>query len=208
MFRQLYSRQALQHLVDQSQDVKYAYHGNATPSYGPVPLAPASPYATSYEKSHPYPFSVTAAENPLKSHGWRVQPDGTDICAKPGTGSGECGAGIPAGKKLSLRILYASGDDGYTIMMDNFQSAARQAGIGITLSEGQFNQITAVTGVCAMGSKACDWDGVMYGGTTMSMYPAGNGMFNTNANGQGNYTSTEADKLIGDTEFQPSSSRG
>ena len=39
LFRQLYIRQALQHLVNQPQDVKYAFHGGATPSYGPVPLA-------------------------------------------------------------------------------------------------------------------------------------------------------------------------
>jgi len=203
LFRQLYIRQALQHLVNQPQDVKYAYNGNATPSYGPVPLAPASPYATQYEKSNPYPFSITAAENLLKAHGWKVTPNGTDTCVQPGTGSADCGAGIPKGKALTFKILYASGDPGYTIMMDNFQSAARTAGVSIVLSQGQFNQITAVTGVCSMGQSACNWDGVMYGGSTMGIYPTGNGFFNTNANGQGNYNSAEADQLINATEYQP-----
>jgi peptide/nickel transport system substrate-binding protein len=203
LFRQLYIRQALQRLVNQPQDVKYAYNGNATPSYGPVPLAPVSPYTTPYERSNPYPFSITAAESLLRAHGWTVRPNGTDVCSSPGTGSADCGAGIPAGKTLTFKILYASGDTGYSIMMDNFQSAAHTAGIDIVLSQGQFNQITAVTGVCSMGQSACDWDGVMYGGSTMGIYPTGNGFFNTNANGQGNYNSAEADQLINDTEYQP-----
>jgi peptide/nickel transport system substrate-binding protein len=207
LFRQLYIRQALQHLVNQPQDVRYAFNGNATPSYGPVPLAPASPYTTPYEQSNPYPFSVTAAESLLKAHGWTVRPNGTDVCSQPGTGSADCGAGIPAGKALSFKILYASGDDGYTIMMDNFQSAAHTAGIDMVLSQGQFNQITAVTGVCSMGTSACDWDGVMYGGSTMGVYPTGNGFFNTGANGQGNYSSGEADQLINATEYQPGTSQ-
>ena len=203
LFRQLYIRQALQHLVDQPQDVKFAYHGNATASYGPVPLAPTSPFTTSYERSNPYPFSVADAESLLRSHGWAVHSGGTDTCAKPGTGPSECGAGIPAGKALKFKILYASGDPGYQVMMENFQSDARSAGITLELSQGQFNQITGVTGVCAMGSKACNWDGVMYGGTTMDIYPTGNGMFNTDANGQGNYSSSEANQLINATEYEP-----
>jgi peptide/nickel transport system substrate-binding protein len=207
LFRQLYIRQALQHLVNQPQDVQYAYHGNATSSYGPVPLAPASPYTTPYERSDPYPFSVAAAESLLTAHGWSVKPNGTDICVRPGTGHADCGAGISEGKALTFKVLYASGDPGYTIMMDNFQSAAHSAGIDIVLSQGEFNQITAVTGVCKMGTSACNWDGVMYGGTTMSMYPTGNGMFNTDANGQGNYSSAEANQLINATEYQPGMSQ-
>jgi peptide/nickel transport system substrate-binding protein len=206
LFRQLYIRQALQHLVNQPQDVQYGYHGNATPSYGPVPLAPPSPYTTPYERSNPYPYSVNTAEGLLTAHGWKVTPGGTDTCTSPGTGPKDCGAGIPNGKTLTLKILYDPYDTGYTIMMDNFQSAAHSAGIGVQLSQGQFNQITAVTGVCSMGSKACNWDGVMYGGSTMSVYPTGNGFFNTNANGQGNYSSPEADTLINDTEYQSGTS--
>jgi peptide/nickel transport system substrate-binding protein len=202
LFRQLYIRQALQHVVNQPQDVEYAYHGNATASYGPVPLAPPSPYTTAFERSNPYPFSISAAESLLRSHGWAVHPGGTDTCALPGTGPSECGAGIPKGKALSFKVVYASGDPGYTIMMDNFQSAARSAGITVQLSEGQFNQITGITGVCAMGTSACNWDGVMYGGSTMGVYPTGNGFFNTNANGQGNYNSAEADQLINATDYQ------
>jgi peptide/nickel transport system substrate-binding protein len=203
LFRQLYIRQALQHLVNQPQDVTYAFHGEATPTYGPVPLAPPSPYTTTYEQSNPYPFSVATAESLLRANGWTVQPGGTDTCAKPGTGPGECGAGIAAGKALTFRVVYASGDPGYEVMMSSFQSDAKQAGVTVQLSQGQFNQITGVTGVCSTGQSACNWDGVMYGGTTMPQYPTGNGMWNTNANGQGNYSDPTADALINDTEYEP-----
>jgi peptide/nickel transport system substrate-binding protein len=202
LFRQLYIRQALQHLVDQPQDVKYAFDGEATPTYGPVPLAPASPYTTSYERSNPYPYSTAVAQGLLAAHGWTISKGGTDTCARPGTGPADCGAGIPAGKQLTFKILYASDDPQYAVMMEAFQSAARSVGITLELSQGQFNQITAVTGVCSMGQSACDWDAVMYGGTTFGVYPTGNGMFNTNANGQGNYASPTADTLINDTEYK------
>ncbi len=202
LFRQLYIRQALQRLVDQPQDVKYAYNGQATPTYGPVPLAPASPFTTAYERSNPYPYSASAAQSLLSSHGWTISKGGTDSCARPGTGSADCGAGIAKGKQLSFKILYASGDPQYSVMMEAFQSAARSVGVSIELSEGQFNEITAVTGVCSMGQSACNWDGVMYGGTTFGVYPTGDGMFNTNANGQGNFSSPTADALINDTEYK------
>jgi peptide/nickel transport system substrate-binding protein len=202
LFRQLYIRQALQHLVNQPQDVKYAYDDQATPSYGPVPLAPASPYTTPYERANPYPYSTSAALSLLSSHGWTISKGGIDTCARPGAGAGECGAGIAKGKQLSFKFLYASGDPQYAVMMEAFQSAARSAGINIELSEGQFNEITAVTGVCSPGQSACNWDGVMYGGTTFGIYPTGNGMFNTDANGQGNYSSPTADALINDTEYK------
>ena len=35
-------------------------------------------------------------------------PGGASTCAKPGTGAGECGAGIPAGTKLAFNVIYAS----------------------------------------------------------------------------------------------------
>jgi peptide/nickel transport system substrate-binding protein len=201
LFQQLYIRQALQRLVNQPQDVKYAYNGDATPSYGPVPLAPTSPFTTAYERGNPYPFSIPAAEALLRSHGWAVHPGGTDTCAHPGTAADECGAGIASGKALSFRVVYASGNPDYDVMMENFQSAAHSAGVTVNLSEGQFNEITGITGVCTIKQSACNWDGVMYGGTTYGVYPTGNGFYNTDANGQGNYNSAEADKLINETEY-------
>jgi peptide/nickel transport system substrate-binding protein len=201
LFRQLYIRQALQELVNQPQDVKYAFNGLATPTYGPVALDPPSPYVTSYEKDNPYPFSIASATKLLSSHGWKINKGGTDVCQDAGTGSNQCGANIPAGKQLSFKFVYTSGTPEYTVMMDNYQSDASKAGVTLQLSEGQFNNITGITGPCTMGSSACDWDGVMYGGTIDPTYPTGNGMYDTDAAGQGSYTSAEADSLINATLY-------
>ena len=38
----------------------------------------------------------------LKAHGWKVVPGGTTTCAKAGTASDECGAGIPVGTPISF----------------------------------------------------------------------------------------------------------
>ncbi|MGH9074553.1 MAG: ABC transporter substrate-binding protein, partial [Acidimicrobiales bacterium] len=78
LLQQLYVRQALQHLVDQQAIVADAYGGYASPTYGPVPLAPPNPYASPAEAADPYPFSVSDAAQLLSSHGWQVTPGGPD----------------------------------------------------------------------------------------------------------------------------------
>ena len=40
-------------------------------------------------------------------------PGGTTTCAKPGTGTGDCGAGITKGEKLVFNLQY---DNGFTYM--------------------------------------------------------------------------------------------
>jgi hypothetical protein len=58
------------------------------------PGDPLSPYLPQDAKTDPYPFSVPAAITLLKQNGWTVHPGGTDVCAKAGTGGGQCGAGL------------------------------------------------------------------------------------------------------------------
>ena len=74
----------------------------AAQAYGPVPSVPASPFTPSNATTNPYPFSVDAAANLLKSHGWTVNPGGTNVCKSAGSGANQCGAGIPAGQKLEF----------------------------------------------------------------------------------------------------------
>ncbi len=204
LFRQLYIRQALQHLVNQPQDVKYAFGGAATPSYGPVPLSPASPYATPYEKSNPYPFSVRAATQLLASHGWSIHAGGTDTCTRPGTGGSDCGAGIRAGQQFTVKVLYPSGDTNFATMMENLQSAARSAGISMLLNSGEFNQVTSEISVCKAGTAACSWQAGTWGGWTMSQYPTGLGIFTTDTTGMPAPVGPQINKLVGATEYSPS----
>lgn len=204
LFRQLYIRQALQRLVNQPQDVQYALHGAGNPSYGPVPLEPASPYTTHYETSNPYPFSVSSATALLTSHGWTVHPGGTDTCARPGTGPSDCGAGIKAGQPFTLKVLYPSGDPNFAVMMESWQSAARSAGIGMALSSGQFNQVTSEISVCKMGTAACSWQAGTWGGWTLNQYPTGQGIFTTDTTGMPAPIGPEINKLVNETEYSPS----
>ena len=85
---QLYFRQAMQHLEDQAGQIKAYFNGDGDPAYGPIPDYPKSPFLPSNAATNPYPFSVTDAMSMLKANGWNVVPNGTDTCAKPGTGSG------------------------------------------------------------------------------------------------------------------------
>src|SRR3984957_16346789 len=107
---QLYIRQALAHLQDESAVInsKGIFDGAAGQAYGPVPAVPKSPFAPANALSNPYPFSISAASKLLSSHGWDVKPGGTTTCTKPGSASDECGAGIPAGTPLTWNLIYAS----------------------------------------------------------------------------------------------------
>jgi peptide/nickel transport system substrate-binding protein len=66
-----------------------------------------------------------------------VVPNGQSTCAKPGTGSGECGAGIPDG--TPIKFVWASPPQAqaadFGLLADTVASIAKQAaGIDITIS--------------------------------------------------------------------------
>jgi peptide/nickel transport system substrate-binding protein len=109
ILRQLYFRQAFQHLVDQTGWIHAYYSGLGVPTYSPVPARPANPYSDARATVNPYPFSVPAARKLLTAHGWKVVPDGVTTCTRPGPGSGECGAGIKAGQPLTFTLMYPAG---------------------------------------------------------------------------------------------------
>src|SRR5262249_50521080 len=109
IFRQLYFRQAFQHLINQPEYISKIFQGSAPPPYGPGPIQPANPFVDSFEKANPSPFDVSAAKTLLTSHGWTVKAGSAAVCAKAGSGAGECGAGVKAGSKLSISLDYASG---------------------------------------------------------------------------------------------------
>lgn len=171
IFNQLYIRQALQRLVDQQSWIKNAFNGYAYPLYGPVPTYPTNQYATSYEKSDPYPFSVTAARQLLTSHGWTIPSSGPATCTKPGAAADECGAGIKQGQSLSFNIVYGSGTQSLSTEMQDYQSTARQAGISISLKTLPVNSLFAMDGPCtSSGGPTCTWQ-ILYFGGPVSMQP-------------------------------------
>ena len=82
ILRQLYFRQAFQHLVDQRGWIHAYYQGLGVPTYSPVPAAPKNPYSDAAANVNPYPFSVADAARILSDHGWRVIANGITSCAR------------------------------------------------------------------------------------------------------------------------------
>jgi peptide/nickel transport system substrate-binding protein len=193
---QLYFRQAMQHLEDQAGQIKAFFGGDGDPAYGPIPVYPRSPYLPSNAATNPYPFSIKGAISLLKAHGWDVTPNGTDACAKPGTGSGECGAGIPGGTKLAFTLIYNSSTPIPQQAMD-LASDAKQAGIKLSLSASNFNYMIQNYNDAISPADENQWAMEDFGGETNAAYPTQFGFLNTGGPGQlGDYSNPRADALI------------
>jgi peptide/nickel transport system substrate-binding protein len=210
ILRQLYFRQAFQHLVDQTGWIRAYYDGLGVPTYSPVPASPPNPYADARASVNPYPFSVPAAKNLLTAHGWKVVPGGTSTCARPGSGAAECGADVKAGQPLRFTLMYPSGLPYTDDSMIDLQSVARQVGIQISLDEVTQSTIAADIEACSAGSAACDWELGQYGSAWLfepDHYPSGEEIFQTGALGNvNNYSDPAVDNLIDATTTAPASS--
>lgn len=209
IFGQLYFRQALQELVDQAGIIKGFYKGYGVPTYGPVPVYPANPFATSVEKSAggPYPFSETSAINLLKSHGWTFKAGGTDTCSKAGSGAGDCGAGIAAGAQLNFSEVYASGSASLTSAVNYEVSEWSKAGIHVTTKSEPFNQVLGYAAPCKKG-PTCTWEFANWGGGWIfspDYLPTGEEIFATGAgSNSGNYNDPTNNSEITQTNLNSS----
>jgi peptide/nickel transport system substrate-binding protein len=207
VFSQLYFRQAFQHLIDQKGWVDKILDGYAVPTYGPVPLAPTNSFADAYERANPYPFSTSDAASILKAHGWANVGSGkVAYCAKPGTGAGECGAGIPLNRQLKFGLLLQSGAVITAEEMDDLKSQANQVGIDLELTQAPFAQVVGHLVNCGPGGEAkpsspkCSWTALNWGAGWIyfpDADPTGETLFYTGAGSDySGYSSTEADHLI------------
>jgi peptide/nickel transport system substrate-binding protein len=152
LIRQLYIRQALQHLVNEPLYLKTTLDNIGQLTYGPVPNIPGSPYVSPAERSDPYPFSVSSARTLLTAHGWKAGPGGIMVCERAGNGSGECGTGIAKGRKLALRMDYTITDlVNLAGQVEYFATAAKQAGIEVDLHPEQATTMFSIDGVCPPG---------------------------------------------------------
>ena len=196
---QLYFRQAFAHLENEAGYIKAFFGGAGGQAYGPVPSVPKTPFTPANAVTDPYPFSVSAAITLLKNHGWTVHPGGTDVCAKAGSGPGECGAGIPAGTKLAFNLIYSSAPATIGEMVTDLASQAAKAGITIDLKSSNFNYIvTYYDNPVPTGKPYINkWAMEDFGGFTDSTYPTTLGIFNGSGSlNEGSYSNPTADKLI------------
>jgi peptide/nickel transport system substrate-binding protein len=196
--KQLYLRQAMQHLINQAAYITSFLQGYGYPGYGPVPLQPASQFVSPQEKHNPYPYDPAQAAALLAAHGWRVVPNGTDTCVRPGTGPRQCGAGIAAGASLSFSLQYATGTLGTSEETAALQSAFRQAGITLALSGAPFSTVVGDDVPCA---KAGCWQALYYGQgwyfTPAYNEPDGSAVFGTHAPSNGaSYADPHTDTLL------------
>ncbi len=164
VFRQAYFRQALQHLVDQQGWINAFDHGTASPTCGSIPLAPPSPLVNAPAVStRACAFSVFAARQLLSANGWKVVPGGTTTCVKPGTGPGDCGAGIKPGEGISFNVDYASGAVSLQDEMEDLATQGRKIGVDISLTTHIFASVTSAAMPCRPMQPACRWTAENWG---------------------------------------------
>ncbi len=192
LYKQLYMRQAMQHLIDQDGYIKNIFKGFAVPDYGPVPIKPANNFADSFEQKNPYPFDVNAAVKLLKDNGWTVNPGGVSTCTKPGSGAGQCGDGVAAGAKASFKMEYATGTLAVKQEMEAMKSDFSKAGLEVNLTEAPFD---TVIGDAFGGSTVADMDNWGAGWIfAPDYYPTGDEIFSTGAGSNGGvYSSSTND---------------
>jgi peptide/nickel transport system substrate-binding protein len=198
IFKQLYVRQAMQHLIDQPGYISSFLHGYGNPTYGPVPLVPGSAFVSTAQKQNPYPYEPSAATALLKAHGWKVVPNGTDVCQSPGTAANQCGAGIASGAKMAFSLQYSTGVQGVNEEVAALQSTFSQAGIQISPSGAPFNTVVGNDIPC---TKSGCWQMNYYG---QGWYfdpgyndPDGSAIFHSAGSSNGGlYSSSTADALM------------
>lgn len=204
IFKQLYFRQALQSVVDQPAILSSAAKNYGVETTGPVPLYPDSPLISQTEKNNPYPFSIANAKKDLTDNGWTVNAGGASVCAKPGSGAGECGAGVAAGAKMDFNLQYASGNQTITTAMQSLKSNAAQVGITLNITPAPFNTVTGTAIPCS--GKTCTWQMGNWGGGWVyapDYYPTGEVLWETGAgSNSGSYSNPAIDKLILNTTTQ------
>ena len=207
VFKQLYFRQVLQELVDQTGIISTYFKGYGVPTYGPAPVYPPNNFAHGVElkTGGPYPFSPTTAAATLKANGWNVVPGGTTTCTKPGSGAGECGAGIPSGTPLTFTEVYASGTQSLTQAVDYEVSEWAKEGIKVSLKAEPFDNVLKDAVSCyPTATAACHaWDMANWGGGWLYVpdyLPTGEEIFATGAgSNQGDYSNAQNDTLIRET---------
>ncbi len=201
VFKQLYFRQAFQHLIDQNGWIDAFLDHTANPTYGPVPPSPPSPLVnTSSISTNPYPFSVSAAKALLVANGWKVAPGGTTTCTKPGTAVGDCGAGVKSGQPISFTLDYESGVVAVEDEMNDLASEAKKVGINISLTTHPFATVISTAVACQPSQPTCKWQAENWGAGWIygpSYLPTGEQLFAPGAVANyGSYSDPSTTQLI------------
>jgi peptide/nickel transport system substrate-binding protein len=134
-----------------------------------------------------------------------VNPGGTTVCERAGSGPDECGAGMPAGTPLSFNLIYASSPSLLGAECAALASDAKQAGIDITLASSSLSYM--IEHYSDIGSPADidigspadinEWAMQYFGPQSNNPYPTQFGFLNTGGSFQiDEYSNPTADRLI------------
>jgi peptide/nickel transport system substrate-binding protein len=197
VFKQLYVRQALEYLADQTGMSRTIYRGYGYPTTGPAPTEPANQWVPPVERgAGPYPFSITKAASLLTSHGW-TKENGVMTCTDPA----KCGPGIAKGTPLKFTLNYATDVAEFPQEAAVYKSDAARAGVIINAVGQTFNTIIGTAVPCKPG-PSCSWETSMVGGWVYGpdYEPTGEEIFAPGAGAnKGSYYNPEMDKLIAQT---------
>ena len=200
IFRQLYFRQAFQHLIDQPGWINAFLDHTAVATYGPIPAVPPSPLVSFNASMNPYPYSVKAAAQLLSSHGWKLVPGGTTTCRHPGTAANECGAGITSGEGISFNLDYQSGVATLESEMGDLAAQARQVGINLQLTSHTFDTVISTATACQPNQPDCNWTAENWGAGWIygpDFLPTGETLYYPGAVANyGSYDDPQANKLV------------
>ena len=163
VFKQLYFRQAFQHLIDQPGWINAFLHNTAIPTYGPIPSSPPSPLVSFDSSMNPFMFSTAAASQLLSSHGWKVVPNGSSTCQHPGTGANQCGAGVSAGQTITFNLDYQAGTSTIQSEMNDLAAQAKKVGINLQLTAHPFDTVISTAVACQPTAPDCGWTAENWG---------------------------------------------
>ena len=196
VINQLYVRQAFAHLQNEQAEIAGPLHGAGVAAYGAIGVAPASPFAPT-NPTNPFPFSVADASKLLTDNGWTVVPGGKTTCTKPGTGAGECGAGISAGQDITFSLTYATSPAVIGADVTSWVANLKQVGITVTLKTDTAQNIISNQDDPNSPTTENEWGASDFGGFTQGLYPTTDNLFNTGGTyNEGDFSNSTLDADI------------
>jgi peptide/nickel transport system substrate-binding protein len=196
LFKQTYFIKALQDTVDQQGIVNGIAKGWGYPTYSLIPTLPAGNPISPELQADKTTFSVSDAKALLTANGWTTTTNPA-TCTDPGTGAGQCGAGIAKGQKASFSLNYGSGVQSAVTEVNDLVSNAALAGITITPDAMAYSALNNYMTSSTASSGGTAWQANWYGSWVYSVLPSGEGFL---ATGSGNnimsFSDPTLDKLI------------
>ncbi len=183
-FRDVRVRQAIADAIDQKAIISLVFHGFGDELHTAIPPVAANMLAPALANgAGPAGYNPDKAQALLAAAGYKAGPDG--VLAK-------------GAEKLAFTALMSSGGGEETEMMVFLQAQLRAVGIDMRLRQLEFNDILQL-----LNNEPGNWEAAQLG-TYPSLYPSGEGLFQTGAGGnQGGYADPEMDRLIAASISKP-----